>query len=130
MVTMAGGYFAGLRVAAAAEFSFLLGVPTLLAATGLDLFKNLSNAHKTHEPNLFQSLGVPATALGMGIAAISAAFAVKWLVGFLTRHGLTPFGIYRIVFGALLLLLVWRGLVNFGPTKPSAPAAVTPPTGR
>lgn len=130
MVTIVGGYFAGLRIAAAAEFSFLLGVPTLLAATGLSLVKNLSNAHKTGTPNLFHTLGLQATIIGIVVAAVSAAVAVHWLVRFLTRHGLTPFGIYRILFGALLLVLVARGAVEIAPKarepKPITPAAPAP----
>jgi undecaprenyl-diphosphatase len=125
MVTIVGGYFGGLRVKAAAEFSFLLGTPTLLAATGLALFKNLWHAHKTHGPNLFTTLGVPAAVIGIVVAAVSAAVAIKWLIGFLTRHGLTPFGVYRIIFGAALLLLVTRGLVDIEP-KPREPS---PPAG-
>jgi len=112
MMTITGGYFAGLRPAAAAEFSFLLGMPTLLAATGLALFKDLWKAHKDHTPNMFESLGVVPIALGIAVAAVSAAIAVKWLVGFLNRHGLTPFGIYRILFGLVLIGLVLAGLVT------------------
>lgn len=126
MVTIVGGYFGGLRVAAAAEFSFLLGVPTLLAATGLALFKNLWHAKKTGEPNLFHTLGIQATVIGIVVAAVAAAVAVQWLVRFLTRHGLTPFGVYRIVFGALLLVLVARGLVDVKP-KDREPAGAADP---
>lgn len=126
MTTIVGGYFAGLRVAAAAEFSFLLGVPTLLAAAGLDLVKNLYEADKNGEENLFQVLGVPATLVGMAVAAVSAAVAVKWLVGFLTRRGLTPFGWYRIIFGLVLLVLAWRGMVTIAP-EVEAPADTPAP---
>jgi undecaprenyl-diphosphatase len=112
MMTITGGIFCGLRPAAAAEFSFLLGMPTLLAATGYALYKNLNRAGKTGQPNLFEQLGWTPVLVGMAVAAISAAVAVRWLVGFLNRHGLTPFGIYRIAFAALLLTLVATGLVN------------------
>ncbi len=112
MMTITGGIFCGLRPAAAAEFSFLLGMPTLLAATGYALLKNLNRAAKTGQPNLFEQLGWPPVLVGMAVAAISAAIAVRWLVGFLNRQGLTPFGIYRIAFAALLLTLVATGLVN------------------
>ena len=83
-------YIVGLRAGAAAEFSFLLGVPTLLAAAGLDLFKDLWHAHKTGEASLFAKLGAGPTILGLVIAAVSAAVAVKWLVGFLNRRGSCP----------------------------------------
>ncbi len=112
MMTITGGYFAGLRPAAAAEFSFLLGMPTLLAATGLALAKDLWKSHKNHTPNMFESLGVVPIAVGIAVAAVSAAIAVKWLVGFLNRHGLVPFGIYRIVFGLALIGLVLAKLVT------------------
>jgi undecaprenyl-diphosphatase len=129
MMTIAGGVVSGLTPRAAAEFSFLLGVPTLLAATGYDLFKNLRHAAKTGEPTLFETLGWAPVLIGMAVAAISAAFAVKWLVGFLNKHGLTPFGIYRILLGLLLLGAINRGMVSIEPPTatatpaPSSPAA-------
>jgi undecaprenyl-diphosphatase len=131
MMTIAGGYFAGLRTAAAAEFSFLLGVPTLLAAAGLDLAKDLKHAHDTGGPTMFRALGVPAAVLGMAVAAVSATAAVRWLVGFLTRRGLTPFAWYRIGFGVVLLVLVWQGMVVIEP-EPGAKgtAALAPPDSR
>lgn len=129
MMTIVGGVVAGLSPAAAAEFSFLLGVPTLVAASGWDLYKNISEARQTGTPNLFDTLGWGPALLGVAVAAVSAAVAVRWLVGFLNRHGLTPFGIYRILAGLLLLGMINRGIVSIeppAPSTPSTPGAVTP----
>lgn len=112
MMTIVGGVMVGLRPAAAAEFSFLLGMPTLLAATMLALFKDLKYARDTGGQNLFEVLGVLPVVVGIVVAAVSAAIAVKWLVGFLNRHGLMPFGVYRIVIGAVLVALAAMGLVT------------------
>lgn len=112
MMTITGGYLVGLRPAAAAEFSFLLGMPTLLAATGYSLYKNISETKKAGGQNLFEVLGWTPVLIGMAVAAVAAAIAVKWRVGFLNRHGLVPFGIYRIIAGVLLLALALRGLVT------------------
>ncbi len=113
MMTITGGVMAGLRPARAAEFSFLLGLPTLGGACCYKLLKNLKEASDTGTPNLFEQLGWTPVILGMLVAAISAALAVKWLVGFLNKHGLTPFGIYRILLGALLGALVLADIVKF-----------------
>lgn len=115
MMTISGGVIAGLRPAAAAEFSFLLGMPTLLAASLYELFKNLRASKAAGTPNMFSEIGVGPTVIGMVVAAVAAALAVKWLVGFLNRHGLVPFGVYRIVAGGVLALLVVRGVVSVGP---------------
>lgn len=115
MVTIAGGYVAGLKPSAAAEFSFLLGLPTLGAACTLGLYKNLSEAHKNGTPNIFETLGFANTMIGMAVAAVSAAIAVKWLVGFLNRRGLTPFGWYRIVLCLVLGVMIWRGGLTIAP---------------
>lgn len=114
MMTISGGVIAGLRPAAAAEFSFLLGMPTLLAASLYELYKNLKASKAAGTPNMFSEIGVAPTVIGMVVAAVAAALAVKWLVGFLNRHGLLPFGVYRIVAGCVLALLVVRGLVSVG----------------
>ncbi len=113
MMTITGGVMTGLRPAQAAEFSFLLGLPTLGGACCYKLLKNLKHASETGEPNLFEQLGYLPVILGILVAAISAALAVKWLVGFLNKHGLTPFGIYRILLGVLLGTLVLADIVRF-----------------
>ncbi|MGH7242189.1 MAG: undecaprenyl-diphosphate phosphatase [Phycisphaerales bacterium] len=111
MMTITAGYFRGLKPGAAAEFSFLLGMPTLLAATLFTLYKD--NADKTpgHEPML-KVLGAKPVLIGIAVAAVSAFIAVRWLVGFLNRHGLMAFGFYRIAIGAALLALAIAGVVT------------------
>lgn len=113
MMTITGGYLTGLRPAAAAEFSFLLGVPTLLAATGYTMFKNVREASETHALNFYQQLGAKPVLIGVVVSAIAAAVAVRWLVRFLNAHGLTGFGVYRIVLGIALTGLIVGGIVSF-----------------
>jgi undecaprenyl-diphosphatase len=114
MMTIAGGTLLGLRPAEAAQFSFLLGLPTLGAACVYKLIKNLRHAQATGEPNLFEQLGAVNAGLGILVATVSAALAVKWLVSFLTRHGLSAFGWYRIALCVVLAGLVWGGAVTIG----------------
>ena len=110
MMTITGGYFAGLKPTAAAEFSFLLGVPTLTAACAYKLYKDMYG----HEgAGMVKTLGVTPVAIGIIVAAVSAAVAVKWLVDFLSRRGLTPFGWYRLVLAAALLGMIVGGVVKF-----------------
>jgi undecaprenyl-diphosphatase len=112
MMTIAGGTLVGLTPAQAAEFSFLVGLPTLGAATLFKLAKNLAGSLEG-EPNLFQVLGFAPVVLGMAVAAVSAALAVKWLVSFLGARGLALFGWYRIALAAVLLVLVYAGGLAF-----------------
>ncbi len=120
MMTIAGGLLCGLRPRQAAEFSFLLGLPTLLAATLYKLAKNLYTSHAQGVPNVFEQLGGTAALAGVLAAAVSAAVAVKWLVGFLNRRGLAPFAWYRVALCVILGVLAWRGVVQI-----SRPAEVT-----
>jgi undecaprenyl-diphosphatase len=88
----------GLSRSAATEFSFLLGIPTLLAAGAketLDSFKG----HEPHEPWAMILLGTL-------VAAVTAFVVVKWLLGYVRNHTFTSFGWYRIAVGAAILLLV------------------------
>ncbi len=89
MVTILGGMTLGLSPVAAAEFSFLLGLPTLLAATGL---KAVKEGHV-----LVHHIGPLAMAVGLAVAAVSATVAVRGFVSYLSRRGFVPFGVYRIV---------------------------------
>jgi undecaprenyl-diphosphatase len=112
MMAIAGGVLLGLRARDAAEFSFLLGVPTLGGACAYKLAQNLLRAAQGGGPNLFEQLGPAAVAIGFAVAAASAAVAVRWLVGFLARHGLAAFGWYRIGLAAGLFLLWSIGWVD------------------
>lgn len=116
LMTITGGLFCGLRPRQAAEFSFLLGLPTLTAATLYKLYKNLHQSHEAGTPNMFESLGVGACVVGMVVAAIAAVVAVRWLVGFLNKHGLAPLGWYRIALTIVMGALVLGGFVRIGDT--------------
>jgi undecaprenyl-diphosphatase len=114
LMTITGGLFCGLNPRRAAEFSFLLGLPTLTAATLYKLAKNLHHAQETSTPNLFVELGAMNCLIACIVAAISAAIAVRWLVGFVSRGGLAKLGWYRIALCVTLMVLLERGYVTFG----------------
>lgn len=98
MMTIVGGYLVGLRPAKAAEFSFLLGLVTLTAAGGYKVV--------TKGEEMATHLEFGPVFIGCLVAGISAALAVRWLVGFLTRRGLGLFAWYRLVLAVLVLALV------------------------
>jgi undecaprenyl-diphosphatase len=114
MVTISGGMLLGLGTVAAAEFSFLLGLPTLGAACLHDLVGNLKHAAASGGPSMMQQLGGGAMLLGVVVATVSAMVAVRWLVSFLTRRGLAPFGWYRLALAAVLAALIASGAVSVG----------------
>jgi undecaprenyl-diphosphatase len=99
MTTIVGGYFAGLDPRRAAEFSFLLGFITLSAAT---LLKSV-----THGAAMIQVFGWSHILLGAIVAAVTAAVCVRWLVSWLTRHGLAVFAYYRLAIAALLAVVFY-----------------------
>ncbi len=82
---------------AATEFAFLVGIPTMYAATGYEVFKVWHAGNVSHE-------GWSNLAVGFVVSAIVAFIAVKWLLGYIRSHRFTPFAIYRIVLGVVLLL--------------------------
>lgn len=126
MMTIAGGMLVGLRPRQAAEFSFLLGLPTLGGATAYKLAKNLKHAADTGTPNMFEQLGMSVTLLGIAVAAISAAAAVRWLVAFLGRHGLKVFGFYRLVLCIVLGTMIYGGWLRISPETTAGELARRP----
>jgi undecaprenyl-diphosphatase len=98
LVTILGGLAVGLSIAAAVEFSFLLGLVTLTAATALSAMKDGGT--------IVDNYGVATPALGMLAAGVSAFVAVRSFVNYLNRKDLTVFGWYRIVAGVALVVLM------------------------
>ncbi len=125
MTSILGGQLAGLTTAEAAEFSFLLAIPTLGAATLYDLAKN------------GRALLASPSGPSLLVVGLLAAFAVAWLViaaflRYLRRYGLAPFGLYRIALGAIVLLVATRDVPSTqpaaslqAPPSPSASATTT-----
>lgn len=89
--TIVGGLFLGLKRTTIVEFSFLLAVPTMLAATGLDLLKNASS---------FSSGQFGLLAIGFVASFAVAAASIKFLLGFVRNHNFVPFGVYRMLAAA------------------------------
>lgn len=93
LVTILGGLAVGLSLSAAVEFAFLLGVITLGAATAYATVKSGND--------MISSFGWPSLLVGFAAAWVSAALAVKWMVAWLNRHGLTLFAWWRFAAAAL-----------------------------
>jgi undecaprenyl-diphosphatase len=98
LVTILGGLAVGLSLSAAVEFAFLLGVLTLTAATAYTALKSGNG--------MVAAYGWPALLTGFAAAWISAALAVKWMVAWLNRHGLTVFAWWRIAVAGLAAWLL------------------------
>ena len=114
MMTITAGVMTGLKPRHAAEFSFLLGLPTLGGACVWKLRSNIVESQQHDLPNMFQVFGATTFIVGLAVATISAVVAVRWLVGFLNKHGLEAFGWYRIALAIVLGGLIAGGLVTVG----------------
>jgi undecaprenyl-diphosphatase len=101
MTTIVVGVAGGLMPAAAAEFSFLLGLVTLSGATAFSLADS--------GPEVLASFGVSSIVIGVGVATISAALAVRWFVDFLSVRRLVLFGWYRVLVGLILVAVLAGG---------------------
>ena len=98
LVTIVGGLLLGLTMEAAVEYSFLLGVVTLGAATAYDTLK--------HGQLMLQTFDHYSLIIGVVVAFIAAVISVKWMVSYLSRHGLDVFGYYRVVIAAATTLFL------------------------
>lgn len=106
MATIVGGMAQKLTRKAAAEFSFFLAVPTMCAASGYKMLKLLLSDEGLQL--LTDNLGV--LIIGNIVAFVVALLAMKWFVAFLTKYGFKVFGIYRIIAGGLILVLMACGV--------------------
>ncbi len=101
-----GGMQQKLTRSEAAEFSFFLAVPTMLAATGYKLLKHYK------ESGGFTGEEIKQLAIGNAVAFIVAILAIKFFIGFVKKYGFRIWGIYRIILGIVLLLLIWKGVLQ------------------
>ena len=104
MATIVGGMTQGLTRKRAAEFSFFLAVPTMAGATLLDLLDLLKEEASWASPHNITML-----LLGCVVSFVVALLAMKWFVGFLTKYGFKAFGVYRIIVGGIIIVLLLTG---------------------
>jgi len=107
MSTIAGGQMAGMTRPAALEFSFLVSIPTMIAATGYATLKTVHPSHKdpteTLTPLVMTSHGWIVLAIGLVVSFIVALGVVEWFLQWVRKHGFTAFAVYRILLGIALL---------------------------
>jgi len=104
--TIIGGMSQRLTRKAAAEFSFFLAVPTMLAAT----VKKLWDTHKEH-PDVLNQSHASMLLISSIVAFFVAIIVIRFFIGFIKKYGFKPWGYYRIVVGLLMLFLLWRGIL-------------------
>lgn len=108
MATIVGGMAQKLTRKDAAEFSFFLAVPTMFAATCLDVLKMVLRMHETGDTGVFvDHLGT--LLLGSVVAFFVALLAIKGFVAFLTKYGFRAFGVYRIIVGGFIIVWLLLG---------------------
>ena len=103
LVTIVGGILVGLSLPAAVEYSFLLGVVTLGAATAYDGLK--------HGQVMLQTFDLLSLSVGLFFAFIAAVVSVKWMVTYLNRHGLAIFGYYRVALALTTAVLLVTNVI-------------------
>ncbi len=101
-----GGMQQKLTRNAAAEFSFFLAVPTMLAATAYKLLKFFK------ESGGFSAKEIQLLVIGNVVAFIVAVLAIKLFIGFLKKYGFRIWGVYRIIVGVIMLLLIYQGIIK------------------
>ncbi len=102
--TIIGALVLGFSRKAATEFSFYLGIPTLMGAGAYSVWK---------QRDLLAWSDVPMFAVGTVVAFFSALLCIRWLIRYVSSHDFTAFAWYRIVFGGLVLLTAWTGWVSW-----------------
>ncbi len=102
--TIIGGLLLGVSRKAAAEYSFFLGIPVLMGAGLLDMYKS---RHELHSNDML------VLATGMVVAFISALLVIRALIRYVSRHDFSVFAYYRIIFGIVILLTAWTGWVQW-----------------
>ena len=99
--TIMSALFLGAKRSTAVEFSFLLAIPTMFAATGFDLLKS----HFELSPDTIAPLIV-----GFAGSFIVSLLVIKWFIHFVQKNNFIPFGIYRIILGLVFLVAFF---INF-----------------
>ncbi len=99
-----GGMVMGLSRKAATEFSFFLGIPTLMGAGAYSLYK---------ERDLLSAADIPLFGVGLLLSFVSAWICVRWLITYVSTHDFKPFAWYRIAFGVLILATNTLGLISW-----------------
>jgi undecaprenyl-diphosphatase len=102
--TIMGAMLLGFSRKAATEFSFYLGIPTLMGAGAYAVWKQREALH-LHDLPLF--------AVGTAVAFVSALLCIRWLIRYVSSHDFIPFAWYRLVFGGIVLLTAYTGWVEW-----------------
>ncbi|QIL69723.1 undecaprenyl-diphosphate phosphatase [Diaphorobacter sp. HDW4B] len=102
--TIIGGMFLGLSRKTATDFSFFLAIPTLIGAGVYSLYK---------ERALLSTADIPLFAVGLVFSFVSAWLCVRWLLKYISSNSFVPFAYYRIVFGVIVLVTAWTGVVSW-----------------
>ena len=102
--TIIGGMFLGLSRKTATDFSFFLAIPTLIGAGVYSLYK---------ERALLSAADIPLFGVGLIFSFISAWLCVRWLLKYISSNSFVPFAYYRIVFGIVVLVTAWTGVVSW-----------------
>lgn len=101
--TIVGGMTQNLSRKAAAEFSFFLAIPMMFGASMVKLIKFLKDGYT------FTSEQINLLIIGNVVGFIVAIIAIKFFIGILTKYGFKVFGIYRIILGLIILIMLWSG---------------------
>lgn len=104
--TIIGGMASKLTRRVAAEFSFFLAVPTMAAATAKELYDTYKET-----PEAFQSSNLGMLGIGCLVSFLVSVLAIRFFITYLQKHGFRVFGIYRIIAGLIMLVLIYTKVI-------------------